>query len=455
MTPSILVGRIRPAIWASDAVSGCLRLWLRPLQILTRMPTLLFLIALTAMLLRHPDVPFYEIDRVIFGVLVFAVLGRAAMTQDSLLIVSRATWPMIGLTILALSSVIGQPFEIRTWSLLAAKFIVPFSLFHLAAFSFREERQLRSFESFCLLVLAYLTFTSIAFLVGARSLIFPRFILDHSLGYHVDRARGPLLQAVANGVSLNLLGLLAVHAMLRGRIGGIKSALLLASLPVAILATMTRAVWLSFVVSVGVLIFLSKNRGLRRLCIAVAVAGALGLLIILSFDDQRKALTDRLQESGPVDFRKAVYSGGWDMFLEKPLTGWGINQMPLELAKHVSGYNEKELYPHNTYLELLVEHGVLGLALYVWLMWELFRLRRGAIAQVESNGFLNQRFHAMWPVLLGVYWVNASVVVMNYQFVNGLIFSLAGMLVAQQRRTSLEKKRHSSALLTILHSPTA
>ena len=143
------------------------------------------------------------------------------------------------------------------------------------------------------------------------------------------------------------------------------------------------------------------------------------------------------------------------MFLEKPLTGWGINQMPLELAKHVSGYNEKELYPHNTYLELLVEHGVLGLAHYVWLMWELFRLRRGAIAQVESNGFLNQRFHAMWPVLLGVYWVNASVVVMNYQFVNGLIFSLAGMLVAQQRRTSLEKKRHSSALLTILHSPTA
>jgi len=36
--------------------------------------------------------------------------------------------------------------------------------------------------------------------------------------------------------------------------------------------------------------------------------------------------------------------------------------------------------------------------------------------------------------LLGVYWVNAFVVVMNYQFVNGLLFTLAGMLAAQQSR---------------------
>jgi hypothetical protein len=31
-------------------------------------------------------------------------------------------------------------------------------------------------------------------------------------------------------------------------------------------------------------------------------------------------------------------------------------------------------------------------------------------------------------------------VVMNYQFVNGLLFVLAGMLAAQQRRTNLERE---------------
>jgi O-antigen ligase len=413
---------------------------LRPLQAMMIAPAGLFLCALAAMLLRPPDVPFYEIDRVVFLLLVLGVVGRAVVTRQRLMVVERATWPMIGLTLLAVVSVVQQPFETQTWSLLAAKFFVPFALFHLAGLVFREERRLRQFEAFALVVLAYLCFMSIAFLVDAKSLIFPRFILDESLGYHADRARGPFLQAVANGVSLNLLGVLALHALLRGRIRGIKAAMLLASLPVAILATMTRAVWISFAVSVGLLIFRSHNQRQRHICVAVAIVGALGLIIVLSFADQRRALTDRLQESGPLDYRQAVYAGAWQMFLEKPLTGWGVNQMPAELVRHVSGYKVKgkELDPHNTYLEILVEHGIFGFALYAWLMWEIWRLGRGPVPQTERNGLLNQQFHAMWPIFVGIYLVNASVVVMNYQFVNGLLFTLAGMLAAQRRRVVTE-----------------
>jgi putative inorganic carbon (hco3(-)) transporter len=420
--------------WAQTAAAHGILLALRPLQAMFASPALLFLVALTAMLLRHPDVPFYEIDHVAFGVLVLGVAGAALASGARIRIFERSSRPMLGLMSIAILSVIGQPFDNRTWSLLAAKFIVPFTLFHLAALVFRTEKRLEQFELFCLCVLAYLCFTSIAFMIGAHSLIFPRFILDESLGYHADRARGPLLQAVANGVSLNLLGLLAVHATLRKRITGAKAALLLAFLPLAIVATMTRAVWLSFAVSMGALIFLSRSRGLRRAGIAIAIVGLLSLIAILTFGDQQRALSDRLHESGPLDFREAVYEGGWQMFLEKPLTGWGINQMPTELAKHVSGYSEKELYPHNTYLELLVEHGILGFALYLWLMWELWRLRKVPIPRAESTGFLNRQFHIMWPILLAVYWVNAGVVVMNYQFVNGLLFTMAGMLAAQRKR---------------------
>ena len=125
------------------------------------------------------------------------------------------------------------------------------------------------------------------------------------------------------------------------------------------------------------------------------------------------------------------------MFLERPLTGWGFHQMPAELPRYVREYNGKDLYPHNTYLELLVEHGVLGLALYLWLMWEMWRLGRGAIPAGEKGGFLDRPFHQMWPILLVVYWVNAGVVVMSYQFVNGLLFTMAGMLAAQRRRAEL------------------
>src|SRR5271166_1134910 len=417
--------------------------FLRPLQALMAAPSLLFLAALTAMLLRHPDVAFYEIDRVAFGLLVVGVVGRAVVARQPVFVLERAAWPMIGLTVLALASVLGQPFDNETWSLLASKFIVPFALFHLSGLVFTTERRFRQFELFALVVLAYLSFTAIAFLAGANSLIFPRFILDESLGFHADRARGPLLQAVANGVSLNLLGLLALHAYRRGSVRGVKALVVLASLPIAILATMTRAVWLSFAGTVLALIFLSKNRTLRLACVGLVLMAGVGLLVVLSSHQASGALSDRLEERGPVDYRAAVYAGGWDMFLERPLTGWGFHQMPGELPRHVSGYKEKVLYPHNTYLELLVEHGVIGLALYLWLMWEIWRLRRGRIPRGERSGFLDAQFHMLWPILLAVYWVNAALVVMNYQFVNGLLFTLAGMLAAQQRRASWDLKQGS------------
>lgn len=442
--PATLIDNNRREGLAEQLALWAMQTWLRPLLGLMAAPSFLFLAALTAMLLRHPDVAFYEIDRVAFVLLVLGVVGRSVILREAWLTPERATWPMLGLTLIALLSVIGRPFDNETWCLLAAKYIVPFTLFHLARQVFDSERRFKEFEVFALIVLAYLSFTAIAFMVGANSLIFPRFILDESLGHHADRARGPLLQAVADGVSLNLLGLLAVHAYRRSAVRGVKMALLLASVPFAILATMTRAVWFSFAGTLLALLFIpanpvsgrssSRTRAWRLVCVGLVVGAGVVLTLAFQPSESSGALSERLEERGPIEYREAVYAGGWDMFLRHPLTGWGFNQMPAELPMHVSGYKENVLYPHNTYLELLVEHGVAGLALYLWLMWEMWRLGRGSIPRREQLGFLDHEFHKLWPVLLAVYWVNAAMVVMSYQFVNGLLFTMAGMLAAQRRR---------------------
>lgn len=425
---------LSPAVLGEQAAAGMIKVLLSPLQSLAASPPLLFICALTAMLLRHPDVHFFEIDRIAFGLLIVGVLAGAVVRRQTLFVADRATWPMIGLTALALTSVLSQPFDQESWSLLASKFIVPFTMFHLAGLAFSEDRHFRLFEKFALFVLAYLCFTAIAFLTGAHSLIFPRFILDASVGFHSDRARGPLLQAVANGVSINVLGLLALHAYRRGSLEGAKVVLVLASVPIAILATMTRTVWLSFAGSVLALILLSKSRALRRACMAVLIVAAVGLSVVLSYDHVAAAIGERLEERGPIEYREAVYTGGWEMFIQRPLLGWGFHEMPSELPRHVSGYHQQVLYPHNTYLELAVEGGIVGLAFYLWLMWELLRLCRGRIPDNEGRGFLDSHFHRLWPILLGVYWLNAATVVMSYQFVNGLLFTMAGMLAAQRRR---------------------
>jgi putative inorganic carbon (hco3(-)) transporter len=425
---------LSPGAFGGQFAAAMTKALLRPVQLLAASPPLLFLGALTAMLLRPPDGHFFEIDRIAFGLLIVGVLARAVTQRQAVLVTDRATWPMIGLIGLAVGSAMGQSFDHESWSLLASKFLVPFTLFHLAGLAFADERHFRQFEKFALLVLAYLSFTAIAFLTGAHSLIFPRFILDASVGFHADRARGPLLQAVANGVSLNVLGLLALHAYRRGSLRGAKVVTVLASVPIAILATMTRTVWFSFAGSVLALILLSKSRALRRACMGVLIVAGLGLAVVLSHDHVAAAIGERLEERGPIEYREAVYTGGWEMFLQRPLLGWGFHEMPSELPRHVSGYPQKVLYPHNTYLELAVESGLVGLAFYLWLMWEMLRLARGPVPVEERDGFLDSHFHRLWPVLLGVYWINAATVVMSYQFVNGLFFTMAGMLAAQRRR---------------------
>ena len=423
-----------------DAAYWAAAVAVRPLQALIVAPSLVFLFTLTVMLFRPPGVDFYSLDRIAFGLLVFAVLLRVLVQRQPLRVDGQVTWPMLGLLILAFAGLVTQPYDVQNWSVFAAKWVVPFTLYHLAGFIFDDDQSLRRFETFCLVVLAYVSFTAIAFLFDARALVFPRFILDESLGIHADRARGPFLQAVANGVTLNLLGLMALDSFRRRRMRGVLALLLLMALPLAILATKTRAVWLSFAASLLLLRFLSPSVRLRRACTGLVLAGLGGLLISLSFADGDGSLGTRLEERSPVDYRVAVYHAGWEMFQEKPLWGWNAEQIQPELLKRMDGFHPEAVFLHNTYLEIAVQHGLLGLGLYLWIIVDLFRLgrKRFASAVVRNCGFPDEQFRSLWPLLVLVYLVNASFVVMNYQFVNGLLFTLAGVLAAQNRQSEAQ-----------------
>jgi O-antigen ligase len=279
-------------------------------------------------------------------------------------------------------------------------------------------------------VLGYLVFTAIVFLINARSLIFPAFILDESLGFHADRARGPFLQAVANGLSLSLLGIVA-FALAQKRATIVW--LLWSALPFAVLATLTRAVWISFAASTLILGFIFVKRRFQTACVLLIVAGLLaGVMLGLDDHSLKNSLWDRTEERGPVDVRMAVYRAGWDMFLERPFTGWPAGGMHAELARRMEGYHLRAFYVHNTYLALLVEFGVPGLALYAILFLNLFRLARGA-SPGEPEGAVALR--KVWPLLLCVYLFNAFFVDMAYQFVIGFLFTVGGMLRGTEEAT--------------------
>jgi len=402
---------------------------LRPLYLGLTFPSVLYVAAMAVFLFRPPDLFSFYADRIAFGVLIFFVALRVMTRRETLPFFVGLSLPMLGLTALAVFRALRDPFDAQIWSIIASKYIVPFTLFHVAALVFRGASQRRHFEVFVLFSLVYLIFIAIAFLVDARSLIFPRFILDESLGFHADRARGPFLQAVANGLSLNMLGILALA--LPSKRGPLQILLWL-TLPLAILATMTRAVWIAFAVSTIVLGFrFIKHHVLAFSAVLAVMAIVGGLAIGFSNASLKSSLSDRTEERGPVDARLAVYDAGWAMFRERPFTGWTSGGMYAELARRMEGYHLRIFYVHNTYLALLVEFGVPGLALYAILFFNLFRLswhappgETGVVAALRK----------VWPLLLSVYLFNAFFVDMAYQFVIGLLFTVAGMLCLAEER---------------------
>jgi O-antigen ligase len=403
-------------------------LLLRPLHVGVAFPSVLYLAAMTVFLFRPPDLYLYNADRIAFGVLVFFVALRSLALREKIPFVAGLTLPMLGLVGLAVFRALREPFDAQTWSLVASKFVVPFVLLHMAILVFRGAPARRHFEIFVILALAYLAFTAVAFLVDARTLIVPRFILDESLGIHTDRARGPFLQAVANGVSLNILGILAIVLAQKYR-----NVVLLfwLVLPLAVLATMTRAVWISFAVSTIVLAFRLGAPCLRRACIGLAFVGLLvSLAFGLSDSSLTNSLRDRTAERGPVEARMAVYDAGWAMFQERPFAGWTAGGMYAELARRMQGYHLRTFYVHNTYLSLLIEFGIPGLVLYGILFFNLFRL--GRADAVHSGGKSMRALRKAWPILLSVYLFNAFFVDMAYQFVIGLMFTVAGMLCSSE-----------------------
>jgi O-antigen ligase len=420
---------VRPVLRAP--LPALVEIGLKPLQLVINAPVLIFLAALAAMLFRPPDLKTFPFDRVAFVALVAVFALRFCLCRERLR-TYPATWPMLLLLLLALAGTLRESDASAAWSLLAAKWIVPFALFHMAGSIFRDQNSLRKLEIFSLIVLAYLTFVSVLFLFDLKSLIYPRFILDEGIGIHADRARGPLLQAVANGVCLNIFGLIALDSFRRRFLRGITALLLFLSVPLALLATRTRAVWLSAVLTVVYVALFGRERRLRIPALALCVAGTLGLCGAWLYEADSGTFSDRLLDRSPVDFRLDMYRAGWQMFTEKPLAGWGSEAtVQPEIEKRISSFHPERYLFHNTYLELAVERGAIGIGLYAWLMLCLFRLSRSSRNNGGGTHFLDARFQRLWPVVLIVYLVNASAVVMNYQFVNGFLFTLAGILSAQ------------------------
>src|SRR5207248_561642 len=234
--------------------------------------------------------------------------------------------------------------------------------------AFATDRQRSHLLVGLVLVGAYLGITALLEEIDLNALIVPDYITDPTVGTHFGRARGPFVEAAANGLALFACAVAATMAVARWRGRLREAAIGIGILCLAgIIFTVTRQAWLG--AAVGSLLGLGATPRLRAYALPLIVGGA--LLVVGSF-----AAIPGLQEraSGRVSDQKPVWDrlnsdrAGVAMGAARPVLGCGWGKFLDESGPY---YKQAETYPltivpalHSVFLSNAVELGLIGALLW-------------------------------------------------------------------------------------------
>lgn len=154
-------------------------------------------------------------------------------------------------------------------------------------------------------------------------LVFPRYIVDPTVGMHFGRARGPFAGAEAMAMTLAVCA--GAGLLLAGRQIGRWSTLGLVVAPLTmfgVVLTGTRSAWMGVVA--GILFALVLSPALRRWIPAMLVAGAAGVVGAMIFlPSLVQSVFERSTANGPIYDRLSSNAAAFRVIGDMPLTGIG------------------------------------------------------------------------------------------------------------------------------------
>jgi O-antigen ligase len=180
------------------------------------------------------------------------------------------------------------------------------------------------------------------------------------------------------------LGLLALLGLAYGKIESDRKIALFAwiafaTLAAGIIRSGSRGAMLSVVVGIMFLIT-SRSQSVSKIKVTILAGLAIGALIWASYQNDAVRLRwERTFSEGSMAGREDIFPQAWEMFVEKPLLGWGPIINIVELG---SRFGEPPLDTHNSYLWILTETGLLGAIPFfigIGLCWDAaWKARHGA-----------------------------------------------------------------------------
>jgi len=196
------------------------------------------------------------------------------------------------------------------------------------------------------------------------------------------------------------------------RVLRIVAVVLIVSILFLIILLQTRSVWtgiiIMIIVGISLLLFLYKQfllsvelrNSIAIVCLAVILTGT-GILAFggrqnsNSYLNKLRSITN--PEAGNNSFRLKVWGSTLEMIKDHPFTGVGAGNWQLEISKYLPGLNftQKEMNwgrPHNDYLWILSEKGIIGFLLYLSIFCLSFYY---AFRILIGNGEKNQKIIAL------------------------------------------------------------
>jgi putative inorganic carbon (hco3(-)) transporter len=314
-------------------------------------------------------------DRLVLGAALLAVGIRALRSAERVTFRPRAVHVVLGLAIAyAVASAIaaGTIGERAAIFRLVDRFgIVPFACFLVGPLLFRGARQREVLLRVVVAFGGYLGLTALFETVGPKALVFPKYILNPTIGSHADRARGPFIEAVSNGFALYACLVAAVIALVtwKGRWARAGAGAVAGLCSLGLVLSLTRSVWLGAVAAS--VIVLVAARETRRFAVPAVVAGALfvgsALALIPGLSARASSRADNQQT---VWDRKNLNRAALNMIQAKPLFGFGWERFEADNPEH---FRQADNYPltrtnnvelHNVFLSNTTELGLVGTSLW-------------------------------------------------------------------------------------------
>jgi O-antigen ligase len=260
------------------------------------------------------------------------------------------------------------------------------------------------------------------------------------------RAHGPLIDPNAYAGALNLLWFpLAAHFMAldfrqSSRLAVFAKLAVLLLLALAFFAANSRGAMLSWLLITPLFLWFNR-RNLQFKNKAALLLGlwvlAFGVMLLVTSYTLTEATVNALKDD-TVSARWLLWQSTWSMIQTHPWLGTGLGTWSIYYAAFRDGreWGTTGYYAHNDYLQFAAEGGfitlalfLIGIALFIRMLWQLGKLRDKQPAQIEAIG-----------LLLGVAAVTLHAFV-NFIFYHAFINILVGLFIGRAWQVLLGENR--------------